>query len=614
MRPATTTATRGVPAPAGASKPEYSPEEKAAEAGAMSQQSSLAHSPDYQALLRAGPRTQALRQAHARIVVSGSHRSRALLTKLLTLACSAGSIGYARRLLLSVPSPDSFLFNSLLKASSSSGFANDTVFFYLRMLRCRVSPTSYSFTSVIKACAALSSLELGKLAHAHALVCGHGSDRFVQAALVAFYAKAGDLGVAREMFDRMPERTVVAWNSMISAYEQNGCSREAVGVFHQMRERGFEPDSVTFVSVLSACSQLGALGLGCWVHDYVIGNGFHVNVVLGTSLINMYARCGHVSGAREVFDSMDERNVVAWTAIISAYAMNGCGAQAVELFSRMKAHGLCPNSITFVAVLSACAHSGLVQEGRKEYASMSQDYGLVPGLEHNVCLVDMLGRAGLLDEAYRLIKQLNLSAPAIWTAMLGACKMHKNFDLGVEVAEHLLALEPDNPGHYVLLSNIYALAGRMERVEMVRNKMIRKRLKKQVGYSVIEVDRRPYLFRIGDKSHAQTNELYRYLDELMQRCREAGYVPAPSSVLHELEEEEREYALRQHSERLAVAFGLMKTADGTVFRIVKNLRICEDCHSAIMYVSVVTKREIIIRDRLRFHHFKNGHCTCLDYW
>jgi pentatricopeptide repeat protein len=574
------------------------------------------HSPAYQALLRAGPRVRPLKQVHAQIVVLGKYKNLALLTKLLTLACAAGSIAYTRRLFLTVPNPDSFLFNTLIKGSSKFGFSNDAVFFYRGMLLANISPSNYTFTSVIKACADLSASRLGRGIHSHVLVCGYGSDSFVQAALVTFYAKTGDLEVARRLFDKMPDRTVVAWNSMISGYEQNGFSKEAIGLFNQMREWGVKPDSTTFVSVLSACAQLGAIGLGCWVHDYVVSNGFDVNVVLGTSFINMYSRCGNVIKAREVFDSLSEWNVIAWTAMISGYGMHGYGKEAMELFGQMRVHGTRPNNVTFVAALSACAHAGLIQEGRCAFASMKQEFGLVPGVEHHVCMVDMFGRAGLLNDAYRFIKELNPGelAPAIWTAMLGACKMHKNFDLGVEVAEHLLAVEPENPGHYVLLSNIYAVAGKMDRVELVRNLMIRRGLKKQVGYSTIEVDQKTYLFSMGDKSHLKTNEIYHYLDELMSRCREAGYVPAAESVMHELEEEEMEYALRYHSEKLAVAFGLLKTNSGVAIRIVKNLRMCEDCHSAIKYISVVSNREIIVRDRLRFHHFKDGSCSCLDYW
>ncbi|KAM6550224.1 hypothetical protein CsatB_000032 [Cannabis sativa] len=584
--------------------------------------SSPPRSPQHQALLLAGPRIRPLQQLHAHFIVSGCHHNLPLLTKLLTLACTAGSIAYTHRLFNSIPNPDSFLFNSLIKASSFSGFSQDAIFFYNRMIQYGIFPSSYTFTSVIKSCADLSSLGLGQRVHSHVLVCGYGFDPFVRTALITFYGKSGDLGIARKVFDEMSERTVVAWNAMISSYEQNGFSREAIEVFDLMRERGFavaKPDSTTFVSVLSACSQLGALGLGCWVHDYVIENDFYVNVVLGTSLINMYAKCGNVSKAQEVFDSMNERNVIAWTAIISAHGVHGYGNQAMKLFLEMKTECPNPNSVTFVAVLSACAHSGLVEEGRKVYASMGKEYGLVPGIEHHVCLVDMLGRAGLLTEAYRFIKELDYvePAPAIWTAMLGACKMHKNFVLGVEVAEHLLAVEPDNPGHYVMLSNIYALAGRMDRVEIVRKMMNRRRLKKQVGFSTIEVDHKTYVFSMGDKSHYETTEIYRYLDDLMSQCRELGYVPAPDSVLHELEEEEREFALRYHSEKLAIAFGLLRTGRGqgsSIIRVVKNLRMCEDCHLGIKYISILTKREIIVRDKLRFHHFKDGHCSCLDYW
>ncbi|CAK8577714.1 unnamed protein product [Lathyrus sativus] len=574
-------------------------------------------SAEYQAVIRAGPHVRPLKQAHAHLIVTGCHRSRALLTKLLTLSCAAGSIAYTRRLFLSVTDPDSFLFNSLIKASSQHGFSLDTILFYRHMLFSPHKPSSYTFTSVFKACAHLSALKLGTLLHSHVFVSGYASNPFVQAAIVSFYAKSSALSFSRKVFDKMPQQSVVAWNTMISGYEQNGFANEAMTLFHKMNELGVRPDSATFVSVSSACSQIGSLELGCWVHDSIISNGIHVNVILGTSLINMFSRCGDVSRARNVFDSTSEGNVIAWTAMISGYGMHGYGVEAIELFYKMKkASRLAPNTVTFVAVLSACAHAGLIREGREIFASMKEEHGVIPGVEHHVCMVDMLGKAGLLTEAYDFIKELRPGelVPAVWTAMLGACKMHKNFDLGVEAAQHLISLEPENPSHYVLLSNMYAFAGRMDRVESVRNVMIQRGIKKQVGYSSIDVNNISYLFSMGDKSHPETEEIYQYLDKLMWRCKEAGYAPLPESAMHELEEEEREYALRHHSEKLAVAFGLMKTSHGTTLRIVKNLRICEDCHSAIKFISVVTNREIIIRDKLRFHHFKEGSCSCLDYW
>ncbi|KAA8519800.1 hypothetical protein F0562_014110 [Nyssa sinensis] len=342
--------------------------------------SSPSHLLAYQALIQAGPRLKPLQQVHAHLIVAGSHCKLPILTKLLTLACTAGSILYTRLLFLSIPNPDSYLFNSIIKASSKFHFPLDAVLFYRRMLIGHILPSNYTFTAVIKACSELSALRLGRVVHSHALVRGYDLDSFVQAALISFYAKCGELCVARRVFDKMPERTIISWNAMISGYEQNGFAEEAICLFCRMRDLGVKFDSATF------------------------------------------------------------------------------------------------------------------------------DYDLVPGMEHHVCMVDMLGRAGFLNEAFQYIKELNpiKPAPAVWTAMLGACKMHKNFDLGVVVSEHLLAAEPENPSHYVLLSNIYALAGRMDRVETVRNMMIQKGLKKRVGYSTIAVNQKTHLFSMGDKSHPET--------------------------------------------------------------------------------------------------------------
>ncbi|XP_071692874.1 pentatricopeptide repeat-containing protein At2g33760 [Rutidosis leptorrhynchoides] len=570
----------------------------------------------YQYLIRAGHRIKPLQQTHAQIIISGKTTSLPLLTKLITSACAADAIVYTRRLLFSISNPDSFLFSSLIKTSTKHNHPVDSLVFYQYMLVCNVEPSSHAFTAVIKACGNISAKRIGKIVHCHVLVNGYGSDRFVQAALVSFYAKCNELKVAREVFDEMPQRSLVAWNSMIAGYEQNGLADDAIRLFCMMREDGFQFDSVTLVSVLSACSQVGALGLGCWIHNYINCNKLLVDPTIATSLISMYGRCGDVTKARQVFDSLSRKNVITWTAMISSYGMHGYGNKAMEIFRLMKLHGPTPNSVTFIAILSACAHSGLVSEGRLVYTSMIKDYGIIPKMEHHVCMVDMFGRGGLLNEAYQHIQDMKLVKPgsAVWTAMLGACKMHKNVDLGVIAANNLLAIEPQHPGHYVLLSNIYAMAGKMDQVEMVRDVMIQKGLKKPVGYATIEVDQKTYLFSMGDKSHPESTTIYRFLDDLMKKCRAIGYTPASESVMHELEEEERVHALRYHSEKLALAFGLMKTEQNSIIRIVKNLRVCEDCHVAFKFISLVTKRKIIVRDKLRFHHFDDGACSCLDYW
>ncbi|KAF7037863.1 hypothetical protein CFC21_048142 [Triticum aestivum] len=574
-------------------------------------------SPEYSSLLLAGPRAGALKQAHARIIVTGHSRSLPFITKLATLAVAAGAAPYAHLLATSHPAPDSFLFSSLTRTAAHHGLPVAAIAFYRILLSAALPFSSFTFTAVAKACADLSAIRTGTAIHAHSILLGFGSDRFVLTALLVLYSKCGQLGVARKLFDAIRDRSVVAWNAMISGYEQNGLAERAIEVYKEMQAVKAVPDSMTFVATLSACAQAGALDLGREVDRRIVSERMDISVFLGSALVNMYARCGVVDKARRWFDALQERNVVTWTSMIAGYGMHGHGHEAIKLFHLMRREGPPPNHVTFVAVLSACAHAGLVMEGRDAFACMKRIYGLVPRIEHYCSMVDMFGRAGLLDEAMQFISDYmpGEPGPEVWTAVLGACKMHKNFNLGVEVAERLIALEPENPSYHVLLSNIYALSGKMHHVEKVRNTMIKRRLKKQIGFSLIELGGTSHLFRMGEKSHPQTTEIYQYLEELIHRISAAGYMPETESVLHELEEEEREGALRYHSEKLAVAYGLMMSVGSTTpIRVIKNLRICGDCHLAIKFMSSVENREIVVRDKHRFHHFKDGKCSCLEYW
>ena len=404
---------------------------------------------------------------------------------------------------------------------------------------------------------------------------------------------------------------------MISGYEQNGMAGEAIRVFKDFQNHGGElgADAATMVSVLSACAQLGDLAEGELASQFVLEKGIPLGDVLGAAMVSMYARCGSLGSARRVFDELPSPNVVAWTAMISGYSMHGNGAAAVELFREMGLRGPPPNAVTFVAVLSACAHAGLVDEGKEVFRTMGRDYGLVPREEHVVCMVDMLGRAGLIDEASWFVRHHGPIGPAALTALLGACRMHRRIDLGTTVAEQLIAMEPMNPGHYVLLSNLYAQGGRMKDVERVRDEMTTRGLRKLAGYSSVEVGGATHVFCMGDRGHPKAVEIYRFLEELVVRMRGIGYSSETGEVMHELEEEEREeVALRLHSEKLAVVFGIMSAKEGEPVRVIKNLRICGDCHSAFKFMSVVAEREIIIRDKYRFHHFKDGSCSCRDFW
>eukprot|EP01018_Ginkgo_biloba_P015181 Gb_08060 [translate_table: standard] len=429
------------------------------------------------------------------------------------------------------------------------------------------------------------------------------------------HAKAGSIENARQVFDKMSQKDVISWNAMIAGYVQNGHCDEALKLFDQMEMEGMKPDTITITSVLPACARLAALQRGKDIHEYIIRSKLDSHVFLFNALIDMYAKCGSIQDARNVFDSMSQRDVVTWTAMIAGYGMHGHGEDALSLFHQMQEVGTKPDHITFVSVLSACSHAGLVYEGCQYFDCMSRDYQIPPRVEHYACMVDLLGRAGCLDEAQDLIEKMPLEPnDSVWGALLSACRVYCNLELGEHVAKRLFQLCPENSGYYVLLSNIYAAADRWDDVRMVRALMNDRGLKKTPGCSRIEVKKRVHTFLVGDRSHPQSDEIYAKLESLDEPMKVAGYVPDTNFVLHDVEKEDKEHFLGYHSEKLAIAFGLISICPGTPIRITKNLRVCGDCHSAIKFISKIVGREIIVRDANRFHNFKNGLCSCGDYW
>lgn len=329
----------------------------------------------------------------------------------------------------------------------------------------------------------------------------------------------------------------------------------------------------------------------------------------------MYSKCGRVEIARKAFARMKEKNVMSWTALIRGYGMHGRAKEALEVFHEMIGAQVKPNYVTFISVLNACSHSGLVDEGWHWFNVMLHEYGIEPGIEHYGCVVDLLGRAGYLQRAYDLIQRMKVEPDfVIWGSLLGACRVHKNVDIGEVSAQKLFELDPDNCGYYVLLCNIYADAERWEDVDRVRAIMKSRRLVKTPGFSLVELRGRVHMFLVGDQEHPQHKKISEFLEEISVRLREAGYVPNVVSDSHDVEWEEKEMFLRVHSEKLAVAFGILNSGPGTTVQVIKNLRVCADCHTAIKLMSRVVDREIVVRDSKRFHHFKDGSCSCGDYW
>eukprot|EP01018_Ginkgo_biloba_P022394 Gb_02038 [translate_table: standard] len=534
---------------------------------------------------------------------------------LVAMYAKCGSTKDACQVFDSTSQRDLVSWNTMIACFAQNGYCNEAIKLFYEMQLADAAPNEITITSVLPACASLASLKRGMEIHGHIVRRGFESDVGVGSTLIDMYAKCRNMESAQQVFGNMFQRDVITWNAMIAGYALNGHCGMALKLIHEMQMADMKPNPITIASVLPACGYVATLQQGKEIHNFIVRTEFELDIFVGSALVDMYAKCGSIKDARKVFDQMSERDVVSWTAMISGYAIHGHGEDALILFCQLQHEGLKPDQITFTAVLSACSHAGLVDEGWQYFHSISQDYGMTPSVEHYACMVDLLGRSGHLDAAHNFIKSMPLEPNAsVWGALLGACRVCCNIELGEQVAEYLFELEPDNTGNYMLLSNTYATGGRWDGVEKMRLMIKDKGLKRRPGCSWIQVNNRIHMFLVGDRSHPQTDKIYATLQRLASQMREAGYMPDTNFVLHDVEEEKKEHILCSHSEKLAIAFGLMSTYSGTPIRITKNLRVCGDCHTATKLISKLVGREIIVRDAKRFHHFRDGLCSCRDYW
>jgi pentatricopeptide repeat protein len=402
---------------------------------------------------------------------------------------------------------------------------------------------------------------------------------------------------------------------MVSGYVRNGEHEYALLTFRSMLREQIMVDRFSVTSILSACANLGILLLGQNIHAHIQKIGYTLDVHLGSSHIDMYAKCGSLNAAWMIFKQTNDPNVVLWTSMISACALHGQGREAIRLFELMIKEGIKPNEVTFVVVLNACSHAGLIEEGCNIFSLMKEVYGIKPGSEHFTCMVDLYGRAGRLDETKEFIHANGIShLSSVWKSFLSSCRLHKNLELGKWVSENLLRLEPSDEGPYVLMSNMCAVNLRWEEAAQMRRLMQQRGINKVPGQSWIQLKNQVHSFVMGDRCHPHSTEIYSYLDELIARLKEIGYSTDAKLVMQDVEEEQGEVLLGHHSEKLAIAYGIISTASGIPIRVMKNLRVCSDCHNFIKYTSQLLVREIIVRDLHRFHHFKHGSCSCGDYW
>jgi pentatricopeptide repeat protein len=454
--------------------------------------------------------------------------------------------------------------------------------------------------------------------HANVVAEGHLRDALLATSLMRCFANCGDGDGARKLFDEMPVRDAVTWNVLISCYARNRRTKDALKLFEEMRGRdsGAEPDDVTCILLLQACTRLGALDFGEQVWAYAEEHGYGGELKVRNSLITMYSRCGCVDKAYRVFCGTPQKSVVTWSAMISGLAANGFGHDAISAFEEMIRSDVAPDEQTFTGVLSACSHSGLVDEGFRFFDMMRCEYGLKPNVRHYGCIVDLMGRAGLLDEAYELVTNEMKVAPdaTIWRTLLGACRIHGHVNLGERVIGNLIELKAQQAGDYVLLLNTYAAVGEWSKVSEVRKLMQETGIQTTPGCTTVEHNGEVHEFIADDDAHPRKVEIYEKLNEISKQLRIAGYVPKMSSELHDLDSEGKESALTYHSEKLAIAFALLVTPQHRPIRLAKNLRVCVDCHNFTKVFSGIYNRLVIVRDRTRFHHFQGGKCSCNDYW
>ncbi|XP_059632111.1 pentatricopeptide repeat-containing protein At4g14050, mitochondrial [Cornus florida] len=585
---------------------------------------------------------------HAHIIKMGIEQSVPYFNDLLNMYGKCGLIEDANQLFDEISQRDLVSWASILTAHNQANLPHRTLSIFPNMLSLDgLQPDHFVFASLTKACASLGSLRIGKQVHARFVLSPFSDDDVVKSSLVDMYVKGGLPDDARLVFDSIGWRNSISWTAMISGYARNGRKSEAVELlrsmpeknlfswtalisglvqcghwidafklFIEMRREGvYIADPFILSTVVGASANLAALELGKQIHCLVVALGYESSLFVSNGLVDMYAKCSDVMVAKNIFDTMCQRDVVSWTSIIVGMAQHGRAEDALSLYDEMILTGLKPNEVTFVGLIYACSHVGLVSKGRGLFKSMVDDYGLSPSLQHYTCVLDLFSRSGHLDEAENLLNTMPFKPDeASWAALLCACKRHGNTQMGIRIANHLLNIEPVEPSTYILLSNTYAGAAMWENVSKVRKLMASMEFRREPGYSCIDLGKESQVFCAGEIYHTMKDEIFGLLKELDVEMRKRGYVPDTSSVLHDMEEHEKEKQLFWHSERLAVAYGLLKAVPGTVLRIVKNLRVCGDCHTVLKFISSIVEREIIVRDASRFHHFKDGRCSCCDFW
>ncbi|MED6149141.1 hypothetical protein PIB30_059626 [Stylosanthes scabra] len=498
-----------------------------------------------------------------------SEKNVVMYNTLLTGLMRCGKIEDSRRLFYDMRERDSISWTTMITGFAQNGLHEEAIDFFREMRSENLEIDQYTFGSVLTACGGLMALQEGKQVHAYIIRTDYKDNIFVGSALVDMYCKCKSIKSAETVFKRMSCKNVISWTAMLVGYGQNGYSEEAVKIFCDMQNFGIEPDDFTLGSVISSCANLASLEEGTQFHARALVSGLISFLTVSNALVTLYGKCGSIEDSHRLFSEMTFRDEVSWTALVSGYAQFGKADETIRLFETMLKHGLKPDKVTFIGVLAACSRAGLVEKGKQIFESMIKEHGIMPIQDHYTCMIDLFSRAGRLDEARDFIFKMPFGPDAI---------------------------------------------GEWEEVAKLRKGMRDKGLRKEPGCSWIKYKNQVYIFSADDQSNPFLDRIYSELGKLHEKMIQEGYVPDMNSVLHDVEDSEKIRMLNHHSEKLAIAFGLIFIPPGLPIRVVKNLRVCGDCHNATKYISKITQREILVRDAARFHLFKDGTCSCGDFW